>query len=76
MIRKLESLGHVLEMVSDFRNRPVYKCIKCYHYFRENFFHKETIMESHIKERITNGYITSTISNLTCDETIVRDIIE
>jgi hypothetical protein len=74
MIKKLESFGHELEKLSSF-NRTIYKCVKCNHYFRENFFNEETIMESSTKE-ITSIYITANISKFTCDEIIIRDIIE
>jgi hypothetical protein len=86
MIEKLESLGHKLEdtgwttqpispdLFSKNNHKTIYKCTKCSHYLRENVF-KAVIMESATKNKIILGS-AKRASNLTCDETIVRDIIE
>ena len=88
MIKKLESLGHKLEdagWIEHLKGGPasenirlnIYKCTKCNHYFRENFFKAVVIMEGNTKEQMIYGsrYIRG-ISDFTCDETIIKDIIE
>jgi len=82
MIKKLKSLGHEPEKTNwgiyQKLNITIYRCTKCNHYFRENFYKNDIVMQTDTEIKMAIGAWSSYYSctACTCDETVIRDIIE